>query len=101
MERGTTATHTFNVPSDVCSKIKAIKIVYSQNDKVILEKRLSDCTIEDGKVTLRLTQEETFLFDCKKLAYIQMRILTVGNDCFKSNIMVDSVGECLDEEVLI
>lgn len=100
MERGTTPTHTFNIPPDICSKIKDIKIVYSQSDKVILEKRLCDCNIEDSKVILRLTQEETFLFDCTKLAYIQMRILTIGNDCFKSNIMVESVGKCLDEEVL-
>lgn len=100
MEIGTTPTHTFNIPPDVCSKIKEIKIVYSQDDKVVLEKRLGDCTVEDGKVIVRLTQKETFLFDYTKLAFIQMRILTEGNDCFKSNIMVEPVGKCLDEEVL-
>lgn len=100
MERGTTPTHTFNIPSDISSIIKEIKITYSQNEKEVLVKRTAACTIKDGKVIIKLSQEETFLFDCKNLVYIQMRILTHTGECLKSKIMVETVGKCLDEEVL-
>lgn len=100
MERGTTPTHIFNIPSDIASAVKEVKVVYSQNDSIILEKRTDACTIEGSRIIIKLSQEETFLFDCTKLAYIQVRVLTHSCECLKSKVMVESVGKCLDEEVL-
>lgn len=100
MERGTTPTHTFKIPTDISSIIKEVKITYSQNDKEILVKRTKDCTISGVKIITKLSQEDTFLFDCTMYVYIQLRILTVSGDCVKSKLMRETVGKCLDEEVL-
>lgn len=99
MRQGTTPTHTFEIPL-AKSLISAVKVIYAQGDKTVLCKRASDCDIEDGKISTRLTQEETFLFDCKKLVQIQLRVLTTGNDSLVSDIMRRSVAECLDGEVI-
>ena len=101
MEIGTTPTHTFNIPKDIYDKLKEVKITYWQNQNPILEKRTNDCTIEDGKISVRLTQAETFLFDqSQSFVYIQIRVLTTGNDCFKSQVISERIGRCLDTEVL-
>lgn len=100
MYRGGTPTHTFNVSIDT-SLIKDVKITYSQDYKVILSKRTSDCQIKDGKIVTTLSQEDTFLFDGSKFVSIQLRVVTLGGDVIPSNIIVKSVGDCLDDEVLV
>ena len=101
MYRGTTPTHIFNVPIDT-SEIKEVKINYSQNDELVLSKRLADCKIEDGKIIVKLTQEDTFLFKCSSSVSIQLRVLTKGDDALISAPMKKSLGECLaDDEVLV
>ena len=102
IERGTTPLHVYeDIPPEVFSEIKEVKITYTQCDKEVLVKRTEDCTIEDGKITTRLSQEDTFCFDCKKLVDIQLRVLTVNGDCLKSEIMTETVGKCLDDEVMV
>lgn len=100
MYKGTTPTHIFNVSLDT-TLIKEIKITYSQSDKEIFAKRTDDCTIEEGKISVKLTQEDTFLFECDKFVNIQVRILTLGGDCLTSSIVTVSVAKCLDNEVLV
>lgn len=99
MRRGTTPTHTIEVDIDT-KLIKEVKITYSQCDKVILEKKKADCTIENGVIITKLSQEETFLFDDKKSVSIQLRVLTNGDDAISSDIIIKSIYECLDDEVL-
>ncbi len=99
MIRATTPTHNFDLPFDT-SLIQKIKIAYSQNDKVILCKSEADCTFNEKRVTVKLTQEETALFDCRDFAEIQIRVLTLGNDALASEIMKVYVGQCLDDEVM-
>lgn len=98
--RGTTPTHTFCLPFDA-SMIKTAKIVYAQEDKEIFCKRLEDCDVDGTTIQTTLTQEETFMFDSKKLVQIQIRILAVDGSAHKSNVMKASVDKCLDDEVLI
>ena len=100
MFRGTTPTHIFNVDIDT-SLIKEVKIIYSQKEKEILTKRTEDCTIEEGKIVTRLTQEDTFLFEASTLVSIQLRVLTKGGEAIISDLMMDGVGKCLDDEVLV
>ena len=105
MEIGTTPTHTFNIPKDIYDKIAEVKITYTQsgNAKPILEKYLSEgqCELKDGKIVTRLSQDDTFSFDPNKsFVNIQIRVLTAGNDCFKSKVMTETIGRCLDNEVL-
>ena len=99
MIRGTTPTHVFKVPFDA-SVMSEVQITYAQNDRVLFKKKTSDCTIVDGSVTTRLTQEETLLFDHRKNVEIQIRILTPTGDALATKIFTERVDKCLDDEVL-
>ena len=99
MIRGTTPTHTFNIPFDT-SAVDEIKITYAQDDDVILEKHTSDCTLDGATISVTLTQEDTFLFNCKKAVEVQIRILTVGGNALASIPEKVGVSKCLDAEVL-
>ena len=98
MIRGTTPTHSFVLPFET-SIVKSAKVIYAQSDAVILEK--ASCTMEGNTLSVRLTQEETLKFDCKKNVEIQLRILTEANDALTSDIITIDVARCLDEEVLV
>lgn len=100
MFKGTTPTHSFEVPLDT-SLIKEVKITYSQRDKEILVKRTGDCTIGEGVISTRLSQEDTFLFDGNVTATIQLRVLTTGGDALMAEPIMMAVGKCLDDEVLV
>ena len=100
MYKGTTPTHTFKVKIDT-SAIKEVKITYKQNDKIVLTKRTSDCTIEYGKIITQLSQEDTFLFDSARFVNIQLRVLLADGQACNSPIFRKSVGDCLDDEVLV
>ena len=99
MRRGTTPTHIFDVDIDT-SLIKEAKITYTQDDKIILEKRVNDCEITQGRIKTKLTQEETLKFDCTKFVYIQIRALMINGDCLATDVIMASVDKCLDNEVL-
>jgi hypothetical protein len=90
----------FNVPIDT-SLIKEIKITYSQRDKEVLVKRTGDCTISEGLITTKLSQEDTFSFEGNMIVTIQMRILTLGGDALIAEPIMMAVGKCLDDEVLV
>ena len=101
IEIGTTPTHVFeDIPIDLCPLIKEVKITYLQNNEEVLVKRTEDCTIGEGRISTKLTQEDTFRFDWSKLVSIQLRLLTVNGECFKSDPMMETAGRCLDKEVL-
>ena len=99
MIRGTTPTHTFTIPFNT-SNIQKVKILYCQNDELILRKKTQDCTLDGNTISVRLTQEDTFKFNCKANVHIQVRILTERGDSLVSKEIVASVGKCLEDEVL-
>ena len=100
MIRGTTPTHEFKVPFNK-DMIKTVKIIYCQNDKTIFCKNTEDCTIEDGIISVTLTQEDTFACKLGAFVDIQVRILTDRDEALSSNIMHDTVYKSLDDEVLV
>lgn len=100
MKRGTTPTHTFTLPFDVSLVAKA-RILYSQNGAPVLTKEGSDITMVDNTLSVKLSQEETFKFDYNKYVEIQVRVLTQTGEVLASNIVPVSVGQCLEEEVLV
>lgn len=100
MYRGTTPTHQYRINIDP-SVIKTIKITYVQNDAEILVKRTEDCTIVGNTVMVKLTQEETLMFNSDYFVKIQMRILTTDGSALASAPIITTVGICLDEEVLV
>ncbi len=100
MIRGTTPTHTFTFSVDP-SEIKEFVITYVQNDKIVLEKRMSDCTINDGKIEVMLTQEETLLFEHGVMVEMQAKALLNSGLTVASNILGTTVSRVLNEEVLV
>lgn len=100
IREGTTPIHSFEVEIDT-SLIKEVKIIYSQRGKEILVKRTEDCVIEDGEITTRFTQDDTFLFGADTFVSIQLRVLTTGGDALRSDTIMVGVDKCLDDEVLV
>lgn len=99
MIRGTTPTHYFNLPFDT-SNIDKVKVIYAQDDKIILTKETESCTCENNVIKVCLSQAETLMFDCKKAVQIQIRVLTNGGDALASTIKLVDVGKCLESEIL-
>lgn len=77
MIRGTTPTHTFEIPFNT-SMIASVRVVYAQDDAVIVTKCTEDCIFDGNTINVTLTQEDTLKFDCKKCVQIQLRVLTTG-----------------------
>ena len=100
MRRYETPTHYIELPFDT-SVVSKARLIYSQNDVQILVKELSDCQCEGNTLSVKLTQEETAKFDCKKMFIeLQAHILTTGNESIVSDIEKVPVEKCLDNEVL-
>ena len=99
MRLGTTPQHTFTFPFET-DLIQELKITYSQNKKIILEKYLADCEVDKNSVSYILTQEETFLFADGVNVECQARVLTTTGDVLASNIRIVTAERCLDSEVL-
>lgn len=77
MYRGTTPTISFkynSITSFDNLNITAFYITFVQNNEIILEKELSDLTINGNIVSITLTQEETLLFKENDIILIQSRI---------------------------
>jgi hypothetical protein len=99
MRRATTPTHEFELDINT-SIISRIKITYSQDNQIVLTKQDDDVDLADNVARVRLTQEETKLFEADKIVEIQIRVLTLGNDAPASDIMRISCERVLDDEVL-
>jgi hypothetical protein len=100
MIRGTTPTHIFTLPFDV-SLIADLRIIYAQDAAEILAKTKDDCGLDGNEVSVTLTQEDTFKFDCKRqVVQIQVRVLTSGGDALASEVIIVPVEQCLNSEVL-
>lgn len=99
MIRGTTPIHTFTIPFDT-SLLHKVKIVYAQDEIPIITKNIEDCTLNGFDIKVKLSQEDTLAFNCKKFVEIQIRVLTKHGEALTSLPMKESVERCLDDEVL-
>ena len=100
MIRGTTPTHGFVLPFDT-DMIQTIQIIYAQNDETVLTKGNDDCTFDGNTASVKLTQEETFLFTEDVPVEVQVRVLTTDGDAMASHVMRVHCDECLSDEVLL
>ena len=104
MTRGTTPTHTFTLPDNLkTATLSALYITYAQGSKTVLEKTLSDVTINDGVIICTLTQAETLKFEvldqhcgCDKVA-VQVRMKTSDGTAMASDIMRIPVMDVLKD----
>ena len=99
MIRGTTPTHTFDLPFDE-SVIDKIRIIYSQNEKSIFKKETDDCEISGNTVKVLLSQEDTLKLKCHFPVEIFVRVVTTDGKALVSDPETDSVFDCGENEVL-
>lgn len=99
MRRGTTPIFSFTLPFNT-DVIAVAKVTFKQGEKIVLEKKTKDCSLDNDVVSVKLTQEETFLFECKEFAEYQLRILDKAGNATETEVYREFVSECLDEEVL-
>lgn len=110
MRRGTTPTHTFTLPFSVPEGSR-IRIVYAQNDEIILERTTETCSVDGQTVVIRLTDAETLLFDCSPhwvdgkyepyMVEIQIGIKTPSGDKLWSDIITDTPERCIRKDGVI
>ena len=99
MIRGTTPTHYFNLPFEA-SLLKSARVTYVQNGVVVVKKETEDCTFEDSRVTVKLTQKDTLKFDWQASVQVQLRVLTADGVAMSTKMKTITVGQCLDGEEL-
>lgn len=99
MIRGTTPTHVFTLPFDV-ELIADLRISYGQNNGEIICKTIDDCTLNGNTISVTLTQEDTYKFNCGQQAKAQVKIRTHAGDVLASEFIFISVERCLNEEVI-
>ena len=99
MIRGTTPTHTFQIPFNT-NLVKEIRISYAQKDVVVVEKTTEDCKLDGMNITVKLTQEETLRFSENVMAALQLRVLLNDGNVLATPVMRLDVGELLQDEVI-
>ena len=97
--RGTTPTQIFTLPFEK-ELVSDLKITYTQGKQKILVKRKKDVSIEGNDISFILTQEETFRFKEKENVLVQLKIKTINDQVFNSDIIYLRVDPALDDEVI-
>ena len=96
----TTPKHRFFLPKAVpADELEWALISYEQNGSIVLEKDLASLTIEGQVLSIRLTQEETALFDEKTPAWVQLRCGARGL-AFASRKFQITIKEVINKTVL-
>ncbi len=121
--RGTTPYHSFIIPLEP-EQISELYVTYLQNNEVILDKSISDITIEpveeelenasmeepaeftiSSQITLHLTQEDTLKFHFypaaeRNIAVIQVRVLTADGEAYASDPVHERIFGVLKDGVI-
>ena len=98
MKRASTPLHKLRIPFDA-AEIDKLKMTYTQNDNIVLEKDKEDFTVDGNVWSVRLTQQETNLFKADK-AQVQIRIKFTDGTVLPSDIFTLGVGPVLNDEVM-
>ena len=85
MYRGTTPTHTFDIPF-LSTELSELTISYLQDGKVVLQKSLEDCIVEDYVVKVTLTKADTCEFKHTFPVMVQLQITTTGGKTYVDNV---------------
>jgi hypothetical protein len=99
MIRGTTPRHTFILPFGV-ETIECVRVIYRQNKKIIFTKTTEDVLLEDNKVEVILSQEDTLQFQPGHKVEIVVRVRLDDGTALASDSFVVSVGCCFEDEVI-
>lgn len=99
MIRGTTPTLEFELPFEV-SSLKSAYITLSQSDQVIVNKDLSECTLDTNTLKIKLTQKDTLAFTTDDPIQIQIRVLDTHGNALASEIWTDYAEDVLYEGIM-
>lgn len=100
LTRGTTPTLIFELPFET-SEVQEMWVSFRQGSKLVIDKALADVTLlEDTKVSVHLTQEETLELCRKDSCTIQMRVLTKDGEALASQIISCAVADILKDGVI-
>lgn len=105
MYRLTTPTHRFSMSINPAEWTKFI-ITYSQHDTIILEKtEINPHEIEvigpdDYVLTVKLSQEETSLFNPNETAYVQIRCQYESGDTFASEKLFFKINDVINDTII-
>lgn len=97
--RGTTPTLEFGLPFDT-SLLAEAWVTLSQNDVVVLNKKLEDCKCDNRKLSVKLTQEETLKLSCDCKTEIQIRARALEGDALASDIITVNTNRILKDGVI-
>lgn len=97
--RGATPTNTFKVHVDLTSAV-VMYVTYKQMDRTILEKDISEITIETDKIRVSMTQEESLKFIENKPVEIQIRARLSDDSAHVSKVVRTTATELLKEGVI-
>jgi hypothetical protein len=95
MIRGTTPTLEFVLPFET-SLLAEAYVTLAQSDGVVLDKPLSECTLDGNKMTVKLTQEDTLKLKPGPVE-IQIRAKTENGDALASDIILTSASKILKD----
>lgn len=98
MRRGTTPINTFDVDIDF-RQASAIYITYAQGGRTVIEKEISDITVEENTLSVQLTQQETLALG-KGEVEIQIRAKFPEGLAVASNIIKATASRILKEGVI-
>ncbi len=98
MTRGTTPTLEFSIPY-TASEIKNGYITFAQHHRPVFEVGLEDMQVQDGKITVTLTQQQTLQL-CPDDTMIQIRLLLDGDQAVASQLMELHVQDVLKDGVI-
>ena len=99
MRRGTTPTHIFTTDIDLRGAA-VLYLTYKQDQAKVLEKTIEDVTIEEDKLTVTLTQQETLMFNTTMRVEMQIRVRFPDGSELASNIMRAPVERILKGGVI-
>lgn len=111
MRIGTTPKHTFTLPFELPAGAE-YRIVYAQgedNQEIILfELTTERCTVNGNQIQVKLTQQETLLFDytpvfcngkyAPRPVKIQIGVETPGDNIMWSDIISTDIERCLRKD---
>lgn len=99
MIRGTTPRLVFAFDYTI-DFIKALRITFMQNGENKVEKKEQDVTLEDNKITVKLSQEDTLAFSENEIVEVQLKVLTTEGDVLATDKYKLRVQDILNEEIL-
>ena len=96
---GGTPTYKFELPIEIETP-KNAEIIFAQQDNNVLTKTLTACNCDKNILSLRLTQEETLLFNDSATIVMWMRVLTKDDEVILSDDVYLVPCKCRSKEVL-